>query len=65
VEKVLTWGDFYKVWWKTNRNRRRSCTKNYWWHSASRGQGTSLKLGNYSRLYFLVPRSRWMQNNGW
>jgi len=40
VEKVLIWGDFCRVWWKTSRNRWRSCNKDYWWHFASRGQGT-------------------------
>ena len=57
MEEVLIWDDFCKIWWKTNKNRRRSCTKDYWLHSGNRSQATCWISGNYSRQSFRAWRS--------
>ena len=57
IEEVLIWDDFCKIWWKTNRNRWRSRTKDYWLHSENRSQATCQILGNYSRQSFRAWRS--------
>jgi len=57
MEEVLISDDFCKIWWKTNKDRRRSRTKDYWLHSRNRSQATCQISGNYSQQSFRAWRS--------
>ena len=57
MEEVLIWDNFCKIWWKTNKNGRRSRTKDYWLHSGNRSQATCQISENYSGQSFRAWRS--------